>query len=70
MITAYIDESATQQDSKVLVLAAYIGTDAEWQSAEERLRRAHKYAGRIFHAVHCAQGGGDFREFEASAACG
>jgi len=29
MITAYIDESATQQDSKVLDLAAYIGTAAE-----------------------------------------
>ena len=69
MITAYIDESGTHQDSTVLVLAAYIGTYAERQSAEERFRRANKYAGRIIHAVDCAQGGRDFREFGASAAC-
>jgi hypothetical protein len=69
MITAHIDEGGTHQDSKVLILAAYIGTDAEWQSAEGRFRRANKYTGRIFHAVDCAQGGRDFCEWEASAPC-
>ena len=61
MVLTYIDESGTHQGSKVLVLAAYIGTSDEWKFAEERFRRANKYSGTTFHAVDCAQGGNEFR---------
>jgi hypothetical protein len=61
VLTAYIDESGTHQDSKVLVVAAYIGPGDAWKAAESRFERANKYSGRIFHAVDCAQGGREFR---------
>jgi hypothetical protein len=61
MITAYIDESGTHQGSKLLVLAAFVGEQSEWDSIEARFRKANKLAGRTFHAVDCAQGGKEFR---------
>jgi hypothetical protein len=57
MIITYVDESGTHQDSKVLTVAAYVGEQSEWDSAEVRFRRADKYAGIPFHAVDCATGG-------------
>lgn len=61
MIKAYIDESGTQQGSKILIVAGYIGTTEDWDAADRRFRRADKLSGRVFHAVDCATGGREFR---------
>jgi hypothetical protein len=61
MITAYMDESGTHQGSKVLVIAAYVGDSETWGLVETCFKQAEEKAGRIFHAVDCAQGGKNFR---------
>jgi hypothetical protein len=47
IVTAYIDESGTHQGSKALILAAYIGTSAEWKPAEERFKHPFPLFGPV-----------------------
>jgi hypothetical protein len=65
MITAYIDESGTHQGSKILTVAAYVGVLSEWESIELRFKKADKHAGCPFHAVDCANGGGNYRGMDS-----
>jgi hypothetical protein len=41
MIQAYVDESGTHQGSKVLIVAAYVGTSSQSESVEFRFKKAN-----------------------------
>jgi len=61
IVTAYLDESGTHDGSPVMVMAAVMGTAAQWgryQTGLDRLRKMYGF--KIFHAKEVRSGRGEF----------
>lgn len=60
-ISAYFDESGTDGQRGVTVLAGFVGTEAQWSKLEEAWNFAREAFGfKTFHMFECFQGLGEF----------
>jgi hypothetical protein len=62
MITCFVDDSGSHTTSPAYVLSAFYTTPKHWEKImREWLGMVHRYKVNAFHAVDCANGGGEFR---------
>jgi Protein of unknown function (DUF3800) len=64
MVTCFVDDSGSHSSAPAYVLSAFFTTPKHWEKImREWLGMVHRYKVNTFHAVDCANGGGEFRDW-------